>query len=286
MELMDQRCIAVVTDSTCDLPEEVVRRHGIHVIPQALIMGEDTWQDGVDIDPASFYELLRRSPDFPSTSQPSVQSFQDLFVRLSKEAEGIAAILVSDELSGTINSAHLAAANLPDIPIEVVDSRAVSVQLGLIALEAARAAEAGKDLETVTDAARRLVGRTHLYFTVDTLEYLHRGGRIGGAQRLVGSALSLKPLLEISDGVVAPVARIRTRRKALASLRELVHQKAAGASRLHMAVVHVAAREEAARLQEQLEADFHPVELLVTECGPVIGAHGGPGTVGVAFWAE
>jgi DegV family protein with EDD domain len=286
MELMGQRCTAVVTDSTCDLPEEVVRQHGIHVIPQTLIMGEDTWLDGVDIDPASFYELLRRSPNFPSTSQPSVQSFQDLFVRLSKEAEGIAAILVSDDLSGTINSAQLAAANLPDIPVEIVDSRAVSVQLGLIALEAARAAEAGEHLEAVADAARRLIGRTHLCFTVDTLEYLHRGGRIGGAQRLVGSALSLKPLLEIRDGVVAPLARIRTRRKALAGLRELVHQKAAGANRLHMAVLHVAACEEAARLQEQLEADFHPVELLVAECGPVIGAHGGPGTVGVAFWAE
>jgi DegV family protein with EDD domain len=286
MGLMGKRCTAGVTDSTCDLPEEVNRQHGIHVIPQTLIMGEDTWLDGVDIDPASFYGLLRRSPDFPSTSQPSVQSFQDLFVRLSKEAKAIAAILISDELSGTINSAQLAAANLPDIPIEVVDSRAVSVQLGLIALEAARAAEAGEALEAVTDAARRLIGRTHLCFTVDTLEYLHRGGRIGGAQRLVGSALSLKPLLEISDGVVAPLARIRTRRKALASLRELVHQKAAGANRLHMAVLHVAACDEAAKLQEQLEADFHPVELLVSECGPVIGAHGGPGTVGVAFWAE
>jgi DegV family protein with EDD domain len=249
-------------------------------------MGENTWLDGVDIDSASFYELLRRSPDFPSTSQPSVQSFQDLFVRLSKEAKGIAAILVSEELSGTVNSAQLAAANLPDIPIEVVDSRAVSVQLGLIAMEAARAAESGKDLEAVSGAARRLIGSTHLCFTVDTLEYLHRGGRIGGAQRLVGSALSLKPLLEISDGVVVPLTRIRSRRKALASLRELVHQKAAGADRLHMAVLHVAACEEAAQLQEQLEADFHPVELLVAECGPVIGAHGGPGTVGVAFWAE
>jgi DegV family protein with EDD domain len=196
------------------------------------------------------------------------------------------AVLVSNELSGTVNSALMAAASLPEIPIEIVDARAVSMQLGFTVLSAARAAAAGGDLQTVAAAARALVGRVRVYFVVDTLEYLHRGGRIGAAAKLFGTALNLKPVLEIDDGIVQPLARVRTRRKALHRVYDLLAERLAGQDRIHMAVLHIAAREEAALLQEQLEARFHPVEMIETECGPVIGTHAGPGTVGVVFYAE
>jgi len=240
----------------------------------------------VDIDPPAFYELLRTSPNFPSSSQPSVSSFEELFTRMSREADGIVAVLVANELSGTLNSALTAAQNLPDLPIEIIDSRAVSMMLGFEVLAAAKAAAAGQDLHTVANAARALIGRAHVYFVVDTLEYLHRGGRIGRAARLFGSTLNLKPLLEIKDGMVCPVAKIRSRRKALDRVFQLLDEQLTGANRVHMAVLHVAAPQEAAQFRDELIARFHPVEMIETECGPVVGTHAGPGTVGVAFYAE
>ena len=280
------RKIAVVTDSTSDLPHELAEEHGIRIIPQVLIMGTKTWRDGVDIDPPAFYELLQTSPDFPASSQPSVADFREAFEELAKDADGIAAILVSDELSGTINSARMAKESLPDVPIEIVDTRSVSVQLGFIAIAAARAAAAGADLQTVADTARAMIGKVGVYFVVDTLEYLHRGGRIGAAARLFGTALNLKPLLAIKDGMVHPVTKVRSRRKALATLFQLLDEELAGKEGLHMAVLHVAAPEEAARLADQLVERFHPVEMLHTECGPVVGTHAGPGTVGVVYYSE
>ena len=280
------RKIAVVTDSTSDLPHELAEEHGIRIIPQVLIMGTKTWRDGVDIDPPAFYELLQTSPDFPASSQPSVADFREAFEELAKDADGIAAILVSDELSGTINSARMAKESLPDVPIEIVDTRSVSVQLGFIAIAAARAAAAGADLQTVADTARAMIGKVGVYFVVDTLEYLHRGGRIGAAARLFGTALNLKPLLAIKDGMVHPVTKVRSRRKALATLFQLLDEELAGKEGIHMAVLHVAAPEEAARLADQLVERFHPVEMLHTECGPVVGTHAGPGTVGVVYYSE
>ena len=285
METKQQR-IAIVTDSTSDIPRELVEKYGIIVVPQILIMGQETWRDGVEIDPATFYEMLRTSPHFPASSQPSVKDFRDRFIELAEDHDGIVAVLVSNELSGTINSAGTAAASLPEIPIEIIDSRSVSVQLGFIVLEAVREAARGGDLEAVTGVARRLIGRVQVYFIVDTLEYLHRNGRIGAAARLFGTALNIKPVLCIDDGIVTPVAKVRSRRKALERVFGLVEKDLVAGGPVHMAVLHVAAPDEAARLGDELEQRFGPAEMIRTECGPVIGTHAGPGTVGVAFYAE
>jgi len=280
------RKVAVVTDSTADIPQDLIEAHGIHVVPLQLMMAGKTWLDGVDINPPAFYELLQTSSAFPTTSQPSVSSFENLFVELSGQVDGIAVILVSDDLSGTLDSARAAKANLPEIPIELIDSRGVSMTLGFPVLAAAREAAAGGDLQAVANAARALIGKTHVYFVVDTLEYLHRGGRIGAAAKFLGSALNLKPILEIRDGIVKPVARVRTRSKALARLHELLQAQLKETDRIHMAVINVAAPEEATRLKAQLETRFYPIEVIETECGPVVGAHAGPGTVAVAFYVE
>lgn len=286
MDQTTHRRVAVVTDSSAYLPPELVEKYAIHVVPLILMMGDKTWRDGVDIDPPTFYELLRTSPDFPTSSQPSIATFQDLFVELSREVEGIVVIVLSEELSGTIDSARAAAANLPDIPVEIIDSRGCSMVTGYPALAAAQAAATGGDLQTVVNAARSLIGRIRMYFIVDTLEYLHRGGRIGTAAKLLGSALDFKPILQVWDGMVRPVTKVRTRRKALAKLYELLDEQLAEGAKVHMTVFHAAAREEAARLKEQLEARFHPVEMIETDCSPVMGAHGGPGMVGVVFYVE
>jgi DegV family protein with EDD domain len=286
MDQKTDRRVAVVTDSSAYIPSELVKQYAIHVVPLILMMGGKTWRDGVDIDPPTFYELLRTSPDFPTSSQPSVTTFRDLFVDLSKEVEGIVVIVLSEELSGTIDSAQAAAADLPDIPIEIIDSRGCSMVTGYPVLAAAKAAAAGGDLQTVANAARALIGKIRMYFIVDTLEYLHRGGRIGTAAKLLGSALDFKPILRVWDGVVRPVTKVRSRRKALAKLYELLDEHMTEGDKVHMTVFHAAAREEAARLGEQLEARFHPVEMIETDCSPVMGAHGGPGMVGVVFYVE
>lgn len=281
-----KRRVAVVTDSTAYLPPELVQKYDIHVVPQILMLDGKTWRDGVDIDPPAFYELLRSSRNFPTTSQASRVDFQNLFTELSPQVEGIAAILISTEVSGTIDSARAAVEDLPDVPIEILDSRGTSMKLGFPVLAAARVAAAGGDLPAVIEAARTLIPKIRLYFVVDTLEYLHRGGRIGGASKLLGSALNLKPILEFWDGTVQPVAKIRTRRKALDKVYDLVEEQLAGKDNVHMAVLDVASPEEAAEFMEQLTARFRPVEMLKVDCSPVIGAHAGPGTVGVAFYAE
>jgi DegV family protein with EDD domain len=280
------RRIAVITDSTADLPAELVLLYGIIVVPQTLIMGDQTWRDGVDIDSRTFYQLLAASSTFPTTSQPSAADFVQVFAKAAQNADGIVAVLISNELSGTLNSAQAAAKELPHLPIEIVDSRAASMMLGLQVLAAARAAARGEDLKAVADTARALVDRSQVLFVVDTLEYLHRGGRIGAAARLVGSALNLKPILEIKDGIVSPVTRVRTRTKALERVYQLLEKCVPAEGKVHMAVVHVASPQEAADFADELQARFRPVEILRSECGPVIGAHAGPGTVGVAFYAE
>jgi DegV family protein with EDD domain len=278
--------IAIVTDSCAYIPPDLVERYGIHVVPVYLIMGEQSWRDGVDIDPPAFYELLRTSRDFPKTSQPNVADFRDLYRELAGHVDGIVSIHVSRKLSGTVDSATSAAAELPDLPIEIIDSQGVSMAQGYPVLAAARVAADGGDLAAAGAAARSFIGRTHIYFVLGTLEYLHRGGRIGNVSRLVGSVLDLKPVLEFRDGLIEAAARVRTRGKALDKVYELVAERVSPGDRVHMSIINVAAPEEAAEFGGELIARFQPVEVLEVECSPAIGAHAGPGTVGVAFYVE
>jgi DegV family protein with EDD domain len=278
--------VAVVTDSTAYLSPHLVEEYGIHVVPLHLMLGGEAWLDGVEIDPPTFYDKLRSSSHFPTTSQPNVATFQELFVDLAQQADAIVAVLISSDLSGTVASARGAAANLPELDIRIIDSRGTSMMLGFGALEAAKAAAAGKDADAVIAAAQAVLEKSRLYFVVDTLEYLHRGGRIGGAQKLLGSALNLKPILELRDGTVQPVTKVRTRRKALGTLLSFLDEQIAEGDRVHMSVINMAAPEEARSLRDDLVSRYHPVEITIDDVSPAIGAHAGPGTVGVAFYVE
>jgi len=220
--------IAVVTDSTAYLPPELVAQYGIHVMPQQLIWGDETFLDGVTIDPPTFYERLSRSADIPTTSQASAGEFAALFAEAARNADGIVGVFISTELSGTVASALTARESLPHLPIEVVDSRSTTMGLGFVALAAARAAAEGKGLAEMASAARELVPRVNVLFIVETLEYLHRGGRIGGAKWLVGTALSIKPLLHFVDGTIEPLAQVRTKRKAIARMLKVAEERLGG----------------------------------------------------------
>jgi len=277
--------IAIVTDSAACLPMELVQKYGIHIVPFGLIFGQRVYRDGVDITPNEFYHLLVKANDLPTTSQPSVGDFARVYERLSREAEAIISIHVPGELSGTLSSAQEAARLIPQTLIRVIDSRTAVTAQGFVVLEAARMAAARGDLDQVVARAEEMIPRVHLFATLETLEYLHRGGRVPAVAALLGSALQIRPIFSLRDGRVDILARVRTKARAVERMLAMMGEKT-GERPVHAAVFHADALEEAEALREQVASRFNCVELYITEFTPVMGAHTGPGVLGLAFWAE
>ena len=276
--------VAIVTDSTSSLTQAMGQEYGVHVMPMYVMFGTQTYRDGVDLDAESFYRLLRGNKQLPTTSTPTVADFLQMYTELSHQAEAIVSIHVSPKMSATLDSALVASKELPDVPIHVIDSRSTSMDLGLIAIAAARAAAAGQDATEVVRLVEGLIPKTSIFFTVETLEYLRKGGRIGGATALLGSALSIKPVLYVRDGQVEPLEKPRTRKRAIGRVLDLMAERVGSSEAVHAAVLQCDVPNEAQALAEQVAARFHCVELLTTEAGPIIGTHCGPGTLGVAFY--
>jgi DegV family protein with EDD domain len=273
------RRVALVTDSTSDLLPQLTAERGISVIPLTLTLDGTDYLDGVDITPAEFYGLLTASKGIASTSQPSPGRFAETYERLLADHDAILSLHISSDLSGTYAAARQGAELVAANRITVIDTRLVSMALGLIVLAADQALDEGATAEQAWERTRPLASEMRVYFMVGTLEYLRRGGRIGGASALVGSVLQIKPVLTLTNGVVAPLERVRTTEKALARVIEL----ARGTSpRLCAAIGHVACPELADRVAAGIEDQCE--SLLFMPVGPVVGAHGGPGLVGVGCY--
>ena len=278
--------IAILTDSSAYLPPDMLERHDIHVIPLKLHWGEETLVDGVDLTPVEFYTRLAASSALPSTSQPSMHDFLQVFDGLASRYEGVLVPLISSGVSGTVASALAASAEFTKAPIEVVDTHSTTAGLALVVLAAARAVEQGRSLPEVTQIARDVVRKLHVFFVVDTLKYLHKGGRIGGASRYLGSALGIKPILFFDgEGKIDALERVRTRQKALTRLVELAEEKA-GNNPVHVGVMHANAPEVAAEFQSRLAERLKCDQLYTFELSPAIGTHVGPGTIGLALYVE
>jgi DegV family protein with EDD domain len=275
--------IAIITDSLASIPADLLKKYEIEIALQLLIWGEETLLDGVDITAQQFYERLATADVMPTTSQATAGTFIKLFEPHVKKGTPILAILVSDALSGTIQSAQTAKSNFPEAVIEIVDSQAISLAQGYQVLAAARAAEAGASFEEVVKLARRAPEHVGVLFVVDTLEFLHRGGRIGGAKKLLGTALSLKPVLHLLNGGVEPLENVRTKNKAKARLLDLVAERVEGKDNIRLSVLHANASAEADELMEAVQQRIHAVEMHMSPVSPVIGTHAGPGTVGIAY---
>lgn len=283
---MNNQKIVVVTDSAAYIPQEALGDLSIPVIPLWLIWDNELFRDGVDIDPPTFYRRLRESKTLPTSSQPSELEFVDFFRQVGAEADAIVAVLASSKISGTVDSAQAAQARLPELTIRVVDSLFISMGMGFIALAAARAAAAGKSLDEVVAAAEEIQARIHFFFAVGTLEYLHQSGRIGGAKRLLGTALKIKPLLHFEDGRIEPLAQVRTRRKALARMLDIAEERLGGKRMAEAAVPDVDTPEEGDAVAEQVRERFGVSQVYRSTVSPVVGMNAGPGTVGLVFYAE
>jgi DegV family protein with EDD domain len=278
--------IALVTDSTSYIPDELVQRYQITVVPQVLIWGPETFADGVDIQPSEFYTRLKTATVMPSTSQATVATFMKIFQGLLDQGYEILAILVSEKISGTINSATQAKAALPaSASIEIVDSQTTAMALGFQLLAVARLLEKGASMSEARALAEKAVQHTGVVFTVDTLEFLHRGGRIGSGTRFLGTLLNFKPILEMRDGRIEAIERVRTRGKSLSRLVDLVEAQIGGRTPVRLAALHANAEADALRALEEACTRMKVDERLLSIVSPVVGTHAGPGTVGLAYMA-
>ncbi|WP_406202908.1 MULTISPECIES: DegV family protein [unclassified Streptomyces] len=274
------RHVAIVTDSTAYLPQRTMERHGITAVPLTVVVGGQALDEGTEISTRSLAQALQKRRPV-TTSRPSPEVFAEHYRKVAEAgATGIVSLHLSAELSGTYDAAVLAAREAP-VPVRVVDTGMVAMALGFCALAAAEAAETGGTVDEAVTAAEKRAGATAAYFYVDTLDYLRRGGRIGAAQALLGSALAVKPLLQLEGGRIGPLEKVRTASKAIARLEEIAADRA-GSAQVDIAVHHLAAPDRASALAERLRARVPGLsDLHVSEVGAVIGAHTGPGLLGV-----
>ncbi|MET9090633.1 DegV family protein [Streptomyces cyaneofuscatus] len=276
------RHVAIVTDSTAYLPRRTMERHGITAVPLTVVLGDQALEEGTEISARSLALALQKRHSV-TTSRPSPEVFAATYrAAADGGADAVVSLHLSAEFSGTYDAALLAAKDAP-IPVRVVDTGMVAMALGFCALAAAESAEAGGSPDEIVAAAEKRAAGTSAYFYVDTLDYLRRGGRIGTAQALLGSALAVKPILQLDGGRIEMLEKVRTASKAIARLEEIVAERACEAA-VDIAVHHLAAPERAERLAERLRervpglADLH-----VSEVGAVIGAHTGPGLLGAVI---
>jgi DegV family protein with EDD domain len=277
--------VRIVTDSACDLSPEVAALHGIEVVPLTIRFGDEEFVDRRDLSPQEFWRKVAASKLLPETAAPSPGAFEAAFRRAADDGSiGVVVVSLSSKLSATIGAAQLAARAVSDVlPVEVIDSCSITMGQGTMAVEAARAANSGASLADVAAVVRSLVPRTRVYGALDTLENLKKGGRIGGAQALIGSLLSVKPILDLSSGAVEQAGKQRTRTKSLTHLAQIVADvKATYGNVENVAVMHGDAS-DVDQFLEMLSVSFPREEIVVGQIGAVIGTHGGPGVMGLTF---
>ncbi len=282
--------IKIVTDSTGHLTQEQAQANDITVVPAKVIFGTTEYRDEVDLTKEQFYEMLPTAKHHPTTSQPSAGDFVQVYRPILDAGREIVSIHLASKLSGTYASACTAKTELEDklkktVPITILDTPFVSMAFGMLVLVAAQAAAAGKSRDEIVAAVNALIPKMNLILVLDTLEYLKRGGRIGAARALLGTALNVKPLLEVKHGAIEPLEQQRSRAKALKRLLEIMEERVAGRP-VHVTVLHARAIAEADAMEKELRARFACQELFKNEIGPAVGVHTGPGALGLAFYAD
>ncbi len=276
--------VKIVTDTTAGLSEDAAQRYGIPVIPQVIIFGSKSYLEGREIDHATFMKKLRSSKELPKTSAPPPELFVETFDRLVPQGEPILCIHPSTDLSGTVRSATVAAADFPDADIRVIDTRLIGSPLATLVTLAAQQADAGRDADAIESSLQNMIPRCRVYFLVDTLEYLAKNGRIGDAAAPLGSVLRVKPILTIQDGRAAEFEKTRTRKRAVARLKELVFEQIPGDGSGYLSVMHAAVPDQAHSLADDLSETLGLDSVPILDVPPAIVTHAGPGVLAVAFF--
>lgn len=272
--------VRIVTDSIADIPASFVNELGITVVPCNVHFGTESFQDGINLTNEAFYARLRTSPILPTTSQPAVGVFEETYRRLIEGVDGIVSIHIPAKASGTFNAAATAARAVSETRIVVIDSTQITMALGWIVIRAAQAARQGSSLDEVVAMVHELIPRARLLALLDTLEYAQRGGRIGKGAALMGTLLRVKPIVQFLNSELLPVENVRTQRRALRRMIELIAEYGPLDA---AAVIHADASELAHEVRDMLEIGIPAAHIPIAEAGPVLGAHAGPGAVGVAF---
>ncbi len=275
--------VAIVTDSTASIPVELIAKYPIRVAPLTVSWGNESYRDGIDITPQMFYERLQKSAALPTSSQPTPDIFKAIYLDLLDEGYDILSILISSGISGTVSSAMQAKEAIKSERIEVFDSQHACMPTGLQVLAAARAALEGATLKECLAVAEKARSKIGVYFIVDTLKYLHKGGRIGGASAFFGGLLDVKPLLTFRNGRITADERVRTRKKAIERMFSLIEKEIDGQTPVRLATMHAAEPEMIKQISEMAIQRFNPVEMINAEVSPVIGTHIGPGTLSLAY---
>jgi len=285
------RKVAIVSDSVCSLPPDILGKYHIRIVPMEIIYDGKSYRDGIDITPNEVYKIMRRKENLPTTSTASPGDFLNIYRELSREAESILCITVTSLQSKVFEAAsaakNMAKEEMPETRIEVFDSRSVAAAMGFIVREAARMVGEGGGIDEAMETAQKMMGKVNFLAMLDTLYYLARLGRIAKAAAWAGSILDMKPVLEHnpSIGETMPVARPRTKKKAIERMLEIMAERT-GSSPVHVMVQHADELEEAKRLAAEIESRFNCAEMLITEFSPVMGVHTGPGLLAVGFYTD
>lgn len=276
--------IIIVADTTSTIPTEEAKQLGIPYIPQIIVIGNETYRDDYEMDSKTFLQRLKTSPVLPKTAAPPPALYYPIYQEYAKPGNTIIVLTPSAEVSGTYRSAEVAAQDFPHADIRIVDTRTIGAGLGTLVRLAHQWAQSGEDADTIVQRVKEWAARERVYFVVDTLEYLHKGGRIGGAQMLVGSLLQIKPILQFKNGRTEPVESQRTKRRAIERLKELVYLDCPHNDDAHLAVMHGDALDEAQNLAEEFKAKLGLSQVTICDLPPAILVHAGPGVLGVSYF--
>ncbi len=274
----------IVADTTCGLPRDLLTQRGIPLIPQIVIFGEETFQDDKNLDTAAFLQKLKASKELPKTSAPEPPQYYPVFEEAKESGESVIVVAPTGKASGTVRSAQTAALEFPDVDIRVVDTQTISCNLGSLVLLADDMAKAGESADEIVAKLNEMIPRGRIYFLVDTLEYLAKGGRIGGAKRLLAELLEIKPILQVKNGQVEAFEQQRTKKRALARLVEVAAEECKGGESAHLSVIQVEAEKEAEALAAELKSRVDVADIPIYELPPAIVVHAGPRAMGVGFF--
>jgi DegV family protein with EDD domain len=276
--------VKIVADTTSGLPREMLKTLGIPLIPQIVAFGEESFRDDIELDTATFLQKLRASKELPKTSAPPPGLYHPIFEQALRDGQDVVVVAPSAKVSGTVRSAEVAALDFPKLKVAVVDTQTIAGNLGSLVLLAHAWAQQGANAEIIVSRLNEWIPRGHIFFLVATLEYLQKGGRIGGAKALLGELLQVKPILCVKNGQVEPFEQQRTKRRAFARLLEVVEEQCPKSTEAHLSVMQADAAGEAGFLAAELRSRMNLTSIPIYELPPAIVTHGGPGVLAIGFF--